>query len=155
MSKFWERFSKVVYETIGDNSGLILSGLASLGFALLCKKLDIPLDSFNDTMHYERPRTRNQNRTVKSNSSYIIPRNATESAISAIYTSASNSYSDSAKKDFANEIYSILEENSESIDESTKIYAITILQKLSTACYSDTYRREITKIISKIGKGDF
>lgn len=155
MSKFWERFSKVVYETIGDNSGLILSGLASLGFALLCKKLDIPLDSFNDTMHYERPPRRNQNRTVKPNSSYIIPRNATESAISAIYTSASNSYSDSAKKDFANEIYSILEENSESIDESTKIYAITILQKLSTACYSDTYRREITKIISKIGKGDF
>lgn len=155
MSNFWERFSKAAAETISENSGLFLSGLASLGLALLCKKLDIPLDSFNDTMHYDRPPRRNQNRNIKPSNSYIIPRNAMESAISAIYTSANNAYTDSARKEFANEIFNMLKENRNSLDESTKIYTISIIQKIATACYSDSYKRDITKIISSIGKGNF
>lgn len=155
MSDFWERFGKVTSEMLKENAGLILSGLSSIGLALLCRKLDIPFDSLNDTIHYDRPPRRNQNRTIRPSSSYIIPRNATESAISAIYTSASNTYTDSAKKDFANDIFSILKDNSESLDETTKIYAISVIQKIATSCYSDTYRRDITKIISKIGKGEF
>lgn len=164
MAKFnfsidWEKVAKGVSKTCGDilSAGmpLIVSGGATIGLALLCKKLNIPYDVLTDPYGLRVESKASGNQSSYPSTIMLLPNNPIEAGIAAVTSTISTSSSEYYIAQAADQIKDILSSNQSSISASTMTYAITMLRTLADKCRSSYYRNEIIEIIADISKGDF
>ena len=164
MAKFnfsidWENVAKGVSKTCGDilSAGmpLIVSGGATIGLALICKKLNIPYDVLTDPYGLRAESRSSGGKSSYPSSIMLVPNNPVEAGIAAVASSIGTSSSEYYIAQAADQIKDILSSNQESISASTMTYTITMLKTLADKCKSTFYRNEIIEIIADISKGDF
>lgn len=140
-------------EMLRNNSSTIVGGLSMIGLALLCRKLNIPYTVLTDG-YSSRDTYSSRDLNTKPIPLMYLPSDPIEASISAIYDSSERSDFDSQRVNAAKEIMAILAAHEE-LPESTLTYAISTLRTIAGSMDFDSGRREITKIIAKIGKGEF
>ena len=148
----WQKVGKNVEGLIRDNAGTIVSGSMMIALALICRKLDIPYQVLTDPYHIpiktcsEKPAT---------TSIYLMPNNPIEASIAAVANGTKDMDFDSTKERAAEKIMSILSANKNNLNDSTKNYAISMLQSISDTLTFDSTKSRVLNMIVKIGKDDF
>lgn len=164
MAKFnfsidWENVAKGVSKTCGDilSAGmpLIVSGGATIGLALICKKLNIPYDVLTDPYGLRVESKPSYSKGSTQPSIMMVPNNPVEAGIAAVASTISTSTSEYYIHQAAEQIKDIMGSQQDYITGSTRTYAITMLKTLADKCRSTYYRNEIIEIIADISKGDF
>ena len=149
------KFGNWTGEMLKSNSAMIVSGVTMIGFALLCRKLNIPYQVLTDPfVGNSRKGTYYGNDTGKVSQFIYLPSDAVEASIAAIYDGAANADWDSQRAAAAKEIFDILKVRKDDISDSTKTYAITMLRQICDEMDFDSGRRAVMSYISKIGKGE-
>lgn len=125
--------------------GTIIGSVCITGISAVCRKLDLPT-AFNPyDFEPMKPRL------------MLVPTNAVEASMVAIYESLSRGDWDSTKENSARQIYSILKESYDKdsqIQDSTKTFAISLLRDISSMASWNSTKERINDYIVKIGKGD-
>lgn len=148
----WQKIGKNVGGLIRDNAGTLVSGSMMVALALICRKLDIPYQVLTDPYHVP---IKTYPEKQASTSIYLIPNNPVEASIAAVANSAKDMDFDSTKERAAEKIMSILGANKDNLNDSTKNYAISMLQSISDTLDFDSTKSRILNLIVKIGKDDF
>ena len=147
------RFGSGLGQIFKDNSGTIIGGGIMLGMALLCKRLDVPYQVLTDPFDFGTAA-----KTPTKGKFILLPNNATEAAMSAIYDTLDSDDWDTTKEDAANKIYKILVEakkNSDGVSENTKTYAINLLRGIVEKIYWSSTKERVNQLIVKIGTDSF
>lgn len=128
--------------TIGLTAGAII---LSVGYVLVCEKLGIPVEGSSryDNRSYEpKPQI-----FPGAMGFFMMPRNTAESKIIALRSDAMNVFFDSDRCRIAKDIYEIA---TESGDESTKQFAINVLQDISHNMAFSSGRATISELIKEV-----
>ena len=138
-----------ILNTIKENSGAVAGGLTMLGIAAMCKKLNLPYQVFTEPFNFN-------GYSVRAPKLLLVPNNAIEASMFAIYEGVSDNDFDSRKQTAADQIYSVLvtANKNEELSENTKTYAINLLRGIIEKSFWSSTKDHITHLITKIGKGD-
>jgi len=150
----YEKLAAWFLEAFKANGGTIIGGLSMIGLSLLCRKLGVPYQVLTDPI-YGRTTYSNRSQSDPRQTLYLMPTDAVEASIAAIYNSALSLDFDSQKVAAAREIMSVITARKNDIPDTTVTYAISMLQALAKTMDFDSNKRTITQFISKLGKGDF
>lgn len=152
----YEKLASWFLEAVRANGGTIVGGLSMIGLSLLCRKLGVPYQVLTDPA-YGRPRSAqpSYDHSEYAQTLYLMPTDAVEASIAAIYNSALSLDFDSQKVAAAREIMSVITARKNDIPDTTVTYAISMLQALAKTMDFDSNKRTVTQFISKLGKGDF
>jgi hypothetical protein len=152
----YEKLATWFLDAVRANGGTIVGGLSMIGLSLLCRKLGVPYQVLTDPA-YARTRTSqpSYNHSEYAQTLYLMPTDAVEASIAAIYNSSVNLIYDSEKLAAAKEIMSVIAARKDDIPDTTVTYAISMLQALAKTMIYDSNKRTVTQFISKLGKGDF
>lgn len=151
--------SKINFARIGEgalnlfkqNGATIVGGLIMIGLGLLCKKLDIPVETVSnpyDSLFSVEPKKPDV-RLV------LIPNNTVESSVSAIANAAIKSASSYSKEQASKKIMDVLRSNKAELSDTTKQFAITSLRYIADSTSSSYTKEQIFNRIAEIGKGAF
>lgn len=149
--------SKINFARIGEgalnlfkqNGATIVGGLIMIGLGLLCKKLDLPVETVSnpyDSFFSVEPKKPDV-RLV------LIPNNTVESSVSAIANAAIKSASSYSKGEASRKIMDVLRSNKTELSDATKRFAITSLRYIADSTSSNYTKEEIFNKIAEIGKG--
>lgn len=154
----WDNIGNNLMSAVSQNSGVLISGFLMIGLSLICKKLNIPYQVLTDPIgvsSYNRGITIRNSRGDDTTKIYLMPNNAVEASMAAIYEGLKSSDWDSTKKEAAENIMDILNANVGNLSESTKTYAINILRGIANKAYWDSTKKEINQYIAEIGIGNY
>lgn len=152
----WDNIGNNFMSAVSQNSGLLISGFLMIGLSLLCKKLNIPYQVLTDPIgisSYNRGITIRSTQSDDTTKIYLMPNNAVEASMAAIYENLKSDDWDSTKKEAASNIMDILNANVGNLSESTKTYAINILRGISNKATWTSTKNEINQYITEIGMG--
>ena len=150
-----KKFGLWTGDVLRSNQATIVGGMTMIGFALLCRKLNIPYQVLTDPFVGGGKRnTYYGNDSGKVSQFIYLPSDAIEASIAAIYDGALNANFDTQRTAAAREIFNILVARKDDISDATKTYAITVLRQIVDEMDFDTGRRQVLTLISKIGKGE-
>lgn len=150
----YEKLAAWFLEAVRANGGTIVGGLSMIGLSLLCRKLGVPYQVLTDPV-YGRTTYSNRSQGNPQQTLYLMPTDAVEASIAAIYNSALTMDFDSQKIAAAREIMSIIASKKNNVPDTTVTYAISVLQALSKTLDFNSNKRIMTQFISKLGKGEF
>lgn len=151
----YEKLAAWFLEAFKANGGTIIGGLSMIGLSLLCRKLGVPYQVLTDPV-YGRTTYSSRYQSDPRQTLYLMPTDAVEASIAAIYNSARTMDFDSQKIAAVREIMSIIASKKNEVpDDTTVTYAISMLQALAETMDFNSNKRIITQFISKLGKGEF
>lgn len=114
----------------------------NIAVTVLAEALDVPITTSSRNAYSTRPAG------ACSTQNYIYPRNAKEAAIESMYNSAKSMMFDSDKEEVAGKIFKI----ASNADDSTKIYAIKLLERIQSTMLFDSNKKSIATMISKLAE---
>lgn len=125
---------------VTNNGTAIVGSMLMAGVSFICIKYNIPIFGSTLTSSNSSDSFASRVREV------YIPRNSVETAIGAVYDSAKSYTFGSDKVNAAKDIYKLLKKQ-EDLDDSTKSFAINLMNKLSKSCRFASDRESISKLI--------
>lgn len=128
--------------TIGTAIAAVVVGA---GYAILCEKLGIPISTGGSS--YRSNTYNSQPQVFPGAAIFMMPRNTAESKIMALKRDAIECFFDSDRCNIAEDIFEIA---STSGDESTKQFAINILQEISHQMNFGGGRATISELIKEM-----
>lgn len=139
-----------------ENSGTIVGGFVMIGMALLCKKFEVPYQVLTDPFVFSSGTNSAPTQNTKL---VIVPNNALEASMGAIYDGISKDDWESTKENAARRIFTILsnakENSDDDISEGTKTYAINLLKGISDKSSWNSTKDHINTLIAKIGMNNY
>ena len=154
MSKFKVDFAKIgesATNLLRQNSSTIVGGLLMIGLGLLCKKLELPVETVTNPYDSFWP-VETKGQTPKL---VLIPNNTVESSVCAIANAAIKTTSNYSKEQAAKKIMEVLRSNKAELSDPTKQFAITSLRYIADSSYSSYTKEQLFNKIAEIGKGAF
>lgn len=140
-SKIAESVKATTMNILREHRNEIATVVTSAVLVGLCKALNVPVEvnsaSNNGGVYNPGVGTKT-----------ILPRNAHEKAIAAIYNNARDMWSDGTKLDAANKIYSIASQAD--VDDGTKMYAMQGLEWLAGKMWSDGSKAKVMNLITNL-----
>ena len=147
------KLGRGILNLLQSNAGTITGGLSMIALALLCKKLNIPYQVLTEPMTTDY--SINATTPTGAAKMFLVPNNATEASMAAIYDGVSTKDWESSKEKAADQIYSILVSQKDGPTESTKTYAINLLRGIYEKSDWNSTKDHVNRLIAKIGKGEF
>lgn len=112
----------------------------NIAVTVLAETLDVPITTVSRNMY----QTRSYISQTSTERSY--PRNSAEAAIDSLYSTAKGMYSEARVYEIARKIYSIAKNS----DDSTRVYAIKILERIQSKIYSESRKSDISMLIAEL-----
>ena len=151
----WEQVGAWFNSAIQSNSGKIIGGFTMIGFAILCKKLNIPFsvlsDPYGSMASYQPPVQ--PTTTIIDPAVIMVPNNALEASIGAICDNGKNTVDAYYKWQACNQIMEILRAQKGTVEESTKTYAIMCIRSIAASTSDAYYKNQMMRKIQNIAKG--
>lgn len=150
----WTGFATWVNDSVRSNGGRIIGGLTMIGFALLCKKLNVPFSVLTDPYGTMNNVSTPTQVSVMDTSIMLVPNNTVEASIAAICDSAKGMRDNYYKNQAVQQILEILRKQKE-LDESTKTYAVMCIRAIAATTNDNYYKNQMTRAVQSIAEGRY
>lgn len=150
----WNGIGIWISDSIRSNGGKIVGGITMIGFALLCKKLNLPFSVLTDPYDSMNNMSVSAQIPIVDTSIMLVPNNTVEASIVAICDNAKTMRDNYYKNQAANQILEILRKQ-KTLDDSTKTYAVMCIRAIAATCNDNYYKNQMLRAIQSIAEGRY